>query len=92
MTKPPRRAAERVNGMGKNLLTVKSLVTLALTAAFIALLMLGKVTQEFITIYTVVIGFYFGCQKAKDHTATATSTSNDQSTTYETEEADADAV
>lgn len=80
--------------MGKNLLTVKSLVTLALTAAFIALLMLGKVTQEFITIYTVVIGFYFGCQKAKDHTetATATSTSNDQSTTYETEEADADVV
>lgn len=83
--------------MGKNLLTVKSLVTLALTAAFIALLLLGKVTQEFITIYTVVIGFYFGCQKAKDHedtteTATATSTGNDQSTTYETEEADADAV
>lgn len=77
--------------MYKNLLTVKSLVTLALTAAFIALLLLGKVTQEFITIYTVVIGFYFGCQKAKDHTET-TSTGNDQSTTYEAEEADADAV
>lgn len=59
--------------MGKNLLTVKSLVTLALTAAFVALLFLGKVTQEFITIYTVVISFYFGTQ-AKANTATATAT------------------
>lgn len=80
--------------MGKNLLTVKSLVTLALTAAFVVLLFLGKVTQEFLTIYTVVISFYFGTQSKNKATATATatSTSNDQSTTYETEEAEADAV
>lgn len=80
--------------MYKNLLTVKSLVTLALTAAFIALLLLGKVTQEFITIYTVVVGFYFGTQARNNATATATatSTSNDQRSAYETEEADTDAV
>lgn len=74
--------------IGKNLLTVKSLVTLALTAAFIALL-LGRVTQEFITIYTVVIGFYFGCQKAKDHTDTTAQTGAEQAVT---DEVDTDAV
>lgn len=76
--------------MYKNLLTVKSLVTLALTAAFIVLLLLGKVTQEFITIYTVVIGFYFGCQKAKDHTETVTAT--DTAAEEQGGEADTDAV
>lgn len=75
--------------IGKNLLTVKSLVTLALTAAFIALLLLGRVTQEFITIYTVVIGFYFGCQKAKDHTDTTAQTGAEQAVT---DEVDTDAV
>lgn len=77
------------NAIGKNLLTVKSLVTLALTAAFIALLLLGKVTQEFITIYTVVIGFYFGCQKAKDHTDATAQTGAEQTVT---DEVDTDAV
>ena len=45
------------------LLTIKSLVTLATTAVFAALALLGRVTaQEFLTVYTVVVSFYFGTQ------------------------------
>jgi len=44
------------------LLCVKSLVTLILTAAFAALAVEGRVSQEFMTIYTVVVSFYFGTQ------------------------------
>lgn len=73
--------------MGQNLLTVKSLVTLALTAAYIGLLFLGRVTQEITTIYMVVIGFYFGTQtKDKDKSAAAAGAEPDG------EEADTDAV
>lgn len=76
--------------MGKNLLTVKSLVTLFLTAIFGVLLVWGKVTQEFMVIYTVVIGFYFGSQSSKTSaTATATATSGDTSSAGE---GDTDAV
>lgn len=48
-----------------NLLSVKSLVTLFLTVMFGILLLRGKVPQEFITIYTTVIAFYFGTQSGK---------------------------
>lgn len=45
------------------LLTVKSLVTLALTAVFCALSVTGAITgEQFLTIFTVVISFYFGTQ------------------------------
>lgn len=45
------------------LLTIKSLVTLATTAVFALLALLGRVTaQEFLTVYTVVVSFYFGTQ------------------------------
>lgn len=51
----------------KNLLTVKSLVTLTLTLVFAYLAVVGSVTaDQFLTIFTVIIGFYFGTQKAKD--------------------------
>ena len=49
----------------KNLLTVKSLVTLMLTVVFSLLTLKGAVSQEFMTIYTVVIAFYFGTQAAR---------------------------
>ena len=50
-----------------NLLTVKSIVTVALTAVFSALAMRGTISgTEFLTIFTVVIGFYFGTQRAKE--------------------------
>lgn len=45
------------------LLTVKSIVTLALTAVFCALAVRGTISgTEFLTIFTIVIGFYFGTQ------------------------------
>lgn len=48
------------------LLTVKSLVTLVLVAVFAYLALTGAVTgQEFLTVFTVVISFYFGTQHEK---------------------------
>ena len=44
------------------LIDVKSIVTLSLTATFVALSIRGGVPTEFITIYTTIIGFYFGTQ------------------------------
>lgn len=44
------------------LLCVKSLVTLALTAVFAFLAFTGEVSQDFMTVYTVIIAFYFGTQ------------------------------
>ena len=52
--------------MISKLLTVKSLVTLALTAVFSFLAITGKVTaDQFMTVFTVIIGFYFGTQRVK---------------------------
>lgn len=49
-----------------NLLTVKSIVTLVLTAVFAALALRREVSgTEFVTIFTVVVGFYFGTQSQK---------------------------
>ena len=43
-----------------NLLTVKSLVTITLTAVFAVLALRGTVSgTEFLTIFTTVIAFYF---------------------------------
>lgn len=50
-----------------NLLTIKSLVTLIATAVFSVLALRGSITgQEFLTIFTVIISFYFGTQAAKE--------------------------
>lgn len=48
-----------------NLLSIKSIVTLVLTAVFAYLSLYGEVKQDFMTIYTVIIAFYFGTQAAK---------------------------
>lgn len=49
------------------LLTVKSIVTLILTSVFAYLATVGDISgQEFLTIFTVVIGFYFGTQYEKN--------------------------
>lgn len=47
------------------LIDVKSIITILLTVAFVALTISGNMTTEFMTIYTVVIGFYFGTQQNK---------------------------
>lgn len=50
-----------------NLLTVKSIVTIVLTAVFSVLALRGSISgTEFLTIFTVVIGFYFGTQTEKN--------------------------
>ena len=48
-----------------NLLAIKSLVTLALTAVFVVLALWGTISQDFMTVYAVVIAFYFGTQTTK---------------------------
>ena len=49
------------------LIDVKSIVTIILTAIFAYLSVVGTVTaQEFLTVFTVVIAFYFGTQAAKE--------------------------
>ena len=47
------------------LLSVKSIVTLALTAVFAYLAVTKQISQEFMVVYTVVIAFYFGTQSQK---------------------------
>lgn len=47
------------------LMSVKSLVTLALTGVFAYLAVKGKIAQDFMTIYAVIIAFYFGSQSQK---------------------------
>ena len=50
-----------------NLLTVKSIVTIALTAVFAVLALRETISgAEFLTIFTVVIGFYFGTQRVSE--------------------------
>ena len=44
------------------LLCVKSLVTLLLTAVFAVMTLRGEADQDFMTVYTVIIAFYFGTQ------------------------------
>ncbi len=58
---------ETIKKRAANLLTVKSIVTVTLTAVFAYLAVTGHVTtDQFLTIFTVVIGFYFGTQRAKE--------------------------
>ena len=46
-----------------NLLTVKSIVTIVLTAVFSVLSLRGSISgTEFLTIFTTIIAFYFGTQ------------------------------
>lgn len=54
---------ERLN----KLLTVKSIVTIVLTLLFFILSLKGTInSQEVMTIFTVVISFYFGTQAKKE--------------------------
>ena len=58
----------------QNLLTVKSIVTLVLTLVFAYLSITGHISgEQFLTIFSVVIAFYFGTQyqkgKEEDHGA-----------------------
>lgn len=51
------------------LLCVKSIVTIILTAVFAKISVSGEITAEqFLTVFTVVIAFYFGTQAQKKTT------------------------
>lgn len=47
------------------LLSVKSIVTVTLTAVFAFMSVNEKISQDFMTIYAVIIAFYFGTQSQK---------------------------
>lgn len=47
------------------LLSVKSIVTLTLTIVFAYMIVHEEVSQDFMTVYAVVISFYFGVQSTK---------------------------
>ena len=49
-----------------NLLSVKSLVTIALTVTFCVLTIGGAIPENFLNIYTMVITFYFVKQLNKE--------------------------
>lgn len=50
-----------------NLLCVKSIVTIVLTVVFACMTVKGAVSAEqFLTVFTVVIAFYFGTQATKE--------------------------
>ena len=58
---------ENLKKRPSNLLTVKSIVTVALTAVFSVLALRGTISgTEFLTIFTVVVGFYFGTQRVSE--------------------------
>lgn len=56
-----------------NLLKVKTIVTLLLTIVFCVLALIGEISSsDFLTVFTVVIAFYFGTQSEKKSAAAYT--------------------
>ena len=47
------------------LMSVKSIVTMTLTGVFAYMACTNQITQDFMTIYAVIIAFYFGTQSQK---------------------------
>ena len=60
---------EKLVKRAANLLSVKSLTTLTLTAVFAVMALRGTISQDFMTVYAVVIAFYFGPQSQKQQDA-----------------------
>ena len=56
---------ERIIKRIANLMGVKSIVTLVLTGVFAYMAVTGNISQDFMTIYAVIIAFYFGTQSQK---------------------------
>lgn len=52
-----------------HLLSVKSLVTIILTGVFAFMAVTGQISQDFMTIYAVIIAFYFGTQSKAQETS-----------------------
>lgn len=61
-----------------NLITIKSIVTLIMTVVFAVLSLSDKISPEvFISVFTVIIGFYFGTQKVDDTSKNVTDNISD---------------
>ena len=57
---------DRIVKRAAALLSVKSIVTITLTVIFAVLALRGDVTgQDFLTVFLMVISFYFGTQSQK---------------------------
>ncbi len=56
---------EKMMSKLSSLLSVKSLVTLILTGVFAWLSVRGTISRDFMTVYAIVIAFYFGTQSQK---------------------------
>lgn len=56
---------ETIKKRAANLVSVKSIVTLALTGVFAYMACTNQISQDFMTIYAVIIAFYFGTQSQK---------------------------
>lgn len=56
-----------------NLLCIKSIVTVMLTAVFSYMTVMGRVSSDqFLTVFVVVVSFYFGTQSQKNNTDSGT--------------------
>lgn len=67
----------------KNLLKVKSIITITLTLVFAIMLIVGlfipiTIPQEFVMVYNTVIAFYFGTQYQKGVNANEAKSSTHQ--------------
>ena len=64
MVKSPKDNSKIINRLAA-LMSVKSIVTMALTGVFAYMACTNQITQDFMTIYAVIIAFYFGTQSQK---------------------------
>ena len=64
MRKSPKDNSKIINRLAA-LMSVKSIVTMALTGVFAYMACTNQITQDFMTIYAVIIAFYFGTQSQK---------------------------
>ena len=59
--------SEMAEKIVNRLVTIKSIVTLVLTAVFAYLSIIGTISGDnFLSVFLIVIGFYFGTQKVKE--------------------------
>lgn len=64
MVETQKRNSKIINRLA-TLMSVKSIVTLALTGVFAYMACTNQISQDFMTIYAVIIAFYFGTQSQK---------------------------
>ena len=57
--------SEKIIKRAAALISVKSIVTLTLTGVFSYLAITQQIAQDFMTVYAVVIAFYFGTQSQR---------------------------